>query len=115
MASVTQQAGASPEVMAELLRLRADNERLRASNQRGTLGVKIGDKGTLSISGLGRFPFSGYVMQWVKIFRFMGKVAAFVLAHADDPKLVWGKPEDSAETKAANKADALAYFATIAS
>jgi hypothetical protein len=59
------QTGGQEDAMAELARLRAENEALKAkaaSNPRGaaTLSYKATEKGGISIYGLGRFPVTQY-------------------------------------------------------
>ena len=47
---------------AELERLRAENERLKRTQGRG--GLKVSEKGGVSVYGLGRFPVTLYKEQW---------------------------------------------------
>lgn len=54
------------QVQAELAKLRAENERLKAAAQR-KVTVKLGEKGTISVYGVGRFPVSLYKSQWQRV------------------------------------------------
>ncbi|MFO0549060.1 MAG: hypothetical protein U0271_11785 [Polyangiaceae bacterium] len=62
---------------AELERLRAENERLK---QRGTraVGMKVSEKGGVSIYGLGRFPVTLYKEQWAKLLEMADDIRAFI-------------------------------------
>ena len=47
----------SDDMKSELERLRAENEALKKkSPPRGTLSMKVSEKGALSVYGMGRFP-----------------------------------------------------------
>jgi len=55
-------------LLAEVVRLRAENERLHvAQAAKITLSLKIGEKGGLSVYGLGRFPLTLYAGQWERL------------------------------------------------
>lgn len=59
-------AAAMKEKMAEL---EAENAKLRAEKQEGrTIRFKVGEKGGLSMYGLGRFPVTLYAEQWERLF-----------------------------------------------
>ncbi len=62
---------------AELQRLREENERLKARvNQ--PLRCKVSEKGALSVYGLGRWPTSLYLEQWLRLAEAMPMVVAFI-------------------------------------
>ncbi|MBI3454946.1 MAG: hypothetical protein HY002_04070 [Candidatus Rokubacteria bacterium] len=62
---------------AELARLRAENEALRARARRGT-HLKVSDKGGVSVYGLGRFPVTLYKEQWLKLLDMADEIRAFI-------------------------------------
>jgi hypothetical protein len=65
------------ETQAELLRLRAENERLKARQGRG-VSFKVSEKGGLSVYGLGRFPVTLYKEQWRKLLDVADDIRAFL-------------------------------------
>ncbi|MBA0088871.1 MAG: hypothetical protein HRJ53_28115 [Acidobacteria bacterium Pan2503] len=50
-------------LQAEAAKLAAENARLKLA-QRSKLSMKIGDKGALSVYGMGRWPVTLYRSQW---------------------------------------------------
>lgn len=54
------------EMRAEIARLAARNRELETHGQR-RLTAKVGEKGALSISGMGRFPVTLYKSQWERL------------------------------------------------
>ena len=68
--------------VAELEALRAENARLK-SNQGNTGGIKVSQKGAVSVYGLGRFPVTLYREQWEKLFAKVDDIKAFIEANAD--------------------------------
>ena len=50
----------------EYERLKAENEALKARATKGVY-IKVGEKGGVSVYGLGRFPVTLYQEQWVKL------------------------------------------------
>jgi hypothetical protein len=48
--------------------LRAQLAEMEAKQQRtGSMSFKVGDKGGVSVYGLGRFPVTLYYQQWIKL------------------------------------------------
>jgi hypothetical protein len=70
---------------SELERLRAENAALKRASSRG-LGLKISEKGGLSVYGLGRFPVTLYKEQWLKLLDMAEDIRAFITANADKLK-----------------------------
>ena len=68
------------EMQAEMARLIAENESLRKANAR-KLGMKVSEKGALSIYGLGKFPFTFYREQIEKILAMADEIRAFIVAN----------------------------------
>lgn len=65
------------DTKAELARLKAENERLKARQSRG-LSLKVSEKGGLSVYGLGRFPVTLYKEQWTKLLEMADDIRAFL-------------------------------------
>ncbi len=75
------------DLRAELERLRAENEALKAKTTRAT-SIRVSEKGGVSVYGLGRFPVTLYKEQWLKL-----------LAMADDIKRFIAENESKLKTK----------------
>lgn len=67
----------SDDVQAELERLRAENERLKAQRKAG-LTMKVSGKGALSVYGLGRFPVTLYKEQWLRLLDMSDDIRGFI-------------------------------------
>jgi hypothetical protein len=65
------------DLKAELVRLKEENERLKARAVRGT-SLKVSEKGALSVYGLGRFPVTLYKEQWRKLLGMADEIRAFL-------------------------------------
>lgn len=88
---ITQANGAvvdmTPEqMMAEIARLAAQNDRLRQSNQR-KLTLKVSEKGALSLYGMGRFPVTLYREQWERLLGAEAEIREFIADHSDKLRL----------------------------
>ena len=70
----------SDELKAEIEKLRAENEALKNKNSRG-LGLKVSEKGAVSLYGVGRFPVTLYKEQWTKILAMKEEIEAFIQAN----------------------------------
>jgi hypothetical protein len=73
------------ELRAELERLKAENESLRARRS-GALSMKVSEKGGLSVYGLGRFPVTLYQEQWLKLLELGNDIRAFIREHQSELK-----------------------------
>ena len=73
------------EMQAELARLRAENERLKKSGS-WALGMKVSEKGALSVYGMGRFPVTLYKEQWLKLLAMGDEIKAFIEANNESLK-----------------------------
>jgi hypothetical protein len=62
---------------SEIERLRAENERLRRTANRG-VHLKVSEKGGVSVYGLGRFPVTLYKEQWTKLLDMRDEIRAFI-------------------------------------
>lgn len=69
----------SEDMKAELERLRAENEALKNKKaSRGTLSMKVSEKGALSVYGMGRFPVTLYKEQWLKLLGIADEIKKFI-------------------------------------
>jgi hypothetical protein len=66
------------ELQAELERLRAENEALKAGKRGGAVSIKVSEKGAVSVYGLGRFPVTLYQEQWLKLLAMAQEIKAFI-------------------------------------
>lgn len=75
------------QMMAEIARLKAENEAL-ASKAKGALkhGLKVSDKGALSLYGLGRFPITLYKSQWLALLDKGTDIRQFIADNSDKLK-----------------------------
>ena len=71
---------ADDDLRAELERLKAENEALKSKSGRST-GLKVSEKGGVSVYGLGRFPVTLYKEQWLKLLGMAEEIRAFIKAH----------------------------------
>ncbi len=65
------------EMKAELERLRAENEALKARGSKA-VSMKVSEKGGLSVYGLGRFPVTLYQEQWLKLLDLADDIRVFI-------------------------------------
>ncbi len=68
------------DMKAELERLRAENSALKKTTAKG-LSLKVSEKGTLSVYGMGRFPVTLYKEQWLKLLDLSEDIRAFIKAN----------------------------------
>jgi hypothetical protein len=76
---------AESDILAELERLKAENESLKRSRAGGT-SLRVSDKGALSVYGLGRFPVTLYREQWEKLLAMSDEIKSFIAANVDKLK-----------------------------
>jgi len=72
----------------KLARLEAENKALREQVEQrkpGQLRLKVGEKGGLSVYGLGRFPVTLYKEQWIRLLDHAEEIKAFL--RENDPLL----------------------------
>lgn len=65
------------ELQAELERLKAENEALKAKSSRAT-SIRVSEKGAVSVYGLGRFPVTLYKEQWLKLLDMTEEIRRFI-------------------------------------
>ncbi len=68
----------SEDLKAEIERLKAENAALKKPSDRGTLSMKVSEKGALSIYGMGRFPVTLYKEQWLKLLAISEDIKEFI-------------------------------------
>jgi hypothetical protein len=72
------------DLKAELERLKAENEALKARGGR-SVSLRVSEKGGVSVYGLGRFPVTLYKEQWLKLLDMADDIRTFI--KANEPKL----------------------------
>lgn len=85
MDSIAQAMKVNQEKQVETLeqkveRLERENDNLRRNV---TLGIKVGNKGGVSVYGLGRFPLTLYASQWEKLFEKKDAICEFIKVNHD--------------------------------
>jgi hypothetical protein len=65
------------DLKAELERLKAENESLKAKTTRAT-SIRVSEKGGVSVYGLGRFPVTLYKEQWLKLLDMTDQIRTFI-------------------------------------
>jgi len=73
------------DMKAELERLRAENDALKRTKEKG-LTFKIAEKGGLSVYGLGRFPVTLYKEQWIRLLDMNEDIRTFISVNNDKLK-----------------------------
>src|SRR5437660_12717562 len=76
---------ADDALQAEVERLRAENEALKARSAR-SVSIKVSEKGGVSVYGLGRFPVTLYKEQWSKLLDMADELRAFIRENASSLK-----------------------------
>jgi hypothetical protein len=71
----------------ELLARIAELEQQSASKKQGNLEFKVGEKGGVSVYGLGRFPVTLYYEQWVRLLDSSDGLRAFLEENKSKLKL----------------------------
>lgn len=71
------------DLLAEIARLQAENERLSAKAKVGTVSIKLSEKGAMSIYGMGQFPFTFYRSQWEKFTENLPAIQAWFEENKD--------------------------------
>ena len=77
------------QLQAEIEKLKAENNALKTEKKAGPLkeiSFKIGEKGGLSVYGLGRFPVTLYKEQWFKLLDKSDDIKEFLNANTDKLK-----------------------------
>jgi len=67
----------------ELKKRVAELESLTAGRRSGELEFRVGEKGGVSVYGLGRFPVTLYYEQWIRLLNSAEKLRAFLDEHKE--------------------------------
>jgi len=77
------------QLQAEIEKLKAENNALKSEKKSPAfkeISFKIGEKGGLSVYGLGRFPVTLYKEQWFKLLDKSEDIRNFLNANTDKLK-----------------------------
>jgi hypothetical protein len=72
------------ELLAEVERLKKENESLKSRTSKG-ISLKVSEKGGVSVYGMGRFPVTLYKEQWLKLLDMNEDIRRFI--QENDAKL----------------------------
>jgi hypothetical protein len=75
----------------ELLARIAELEKQSGARPRGSIEFRVGEKGGVSVYGLGRFPVTLYYEQWIRLLDASGDLQKFLEENKSRLKL---KPKD---------------------
>jgi hypothetical protein len=84
-----ERAMSDEDLKAELARLKAENEALKAKEKRGTY-LRVSEKGGVSLYGMRRFPITFYREEWDRILGLSDEIRSFIAAHASELKTKGG-------------------------
>ena len=77
-----------PEPSYEELKARiAELEKRAGTRRSGKLEFKVGEKGGVSVYGLGRFPVTLYYEQWIRLLDNAGELLSFLEENKAEGKL----------------------------
>ncbi|MFZ0909224.1 MAG: hypothetical protein WA766_00350 [Candidatus Acidiferrales bacterium] len=65
----------------------AELEKQGAGRRSGELEFRVGEKGGVSVYGLGRFPVTLYYEQWIRLLDSSGRLLAFLEENKTSGKL----------------------------
>jgi hypothetical protein len=71
----------------ELLARIAELEKKTASRPKGVIEFRVGEKGGVSVYGLGRFPVTLYYEQWIRLLDASGDLRKFLEDNKSSLKL----------------------------
>jgi len=75
------------ETKEEVLARIAELEKQAGAKKAGKLEFKVGEKGGVSVYGMGRFPVTLYYEQWIRLLDAAGELRAFLEANRSRLKL----------------------------
>ena len=71
----------------ELLARIAELEKQAGSRKKGSLEFRVGEKGGVSVYGLGRFPVTLYYEQWIRLLDISGELREFLEAEQEQAEI----------------------------
>ena len=71
----------------ELMARIAELEKQAGPRKRGVIDFKVGEKGGVSVYGLGRFPVTLYYEQWIRLLDISADLRAFLEENKSAGKL----------------------------
>ena len=71
----------------ELLARIAELEKQSGTRKKGSLEFRVGEKGGVSVYGLGRFPVTLYYEQWIRLLDVSGDLRKFLEENKSKLKL----------------------------
>jgi hypothetical protein len=83
--------GMSEPTKEELMARIAELESQAGGRKRGTLEFRVGEKGGVSVYGLGRFPVTLYYEQWIRLLDAVDSLRSFLEENKSKLKL---KPKE---------------------
>lgn len=96
MGNVSTESMTGEQMKAELARLTAENNKLKARTA-SKLSIRVSEKGAVSVYGLGRFPVTLYKEQWERLLAIADTIRDFIKDNAGALK---SKEEQRAEVAA---------------
>lgn len=88
MSEKTQNQPSNEDLMAQIAALQAENDGLKATKTTGRASgvsaIKTGQKGGMSVYGLGRFPVNLYLSQAASFFESTGKILDYCIAKGQE-------------------------------
>jgi hypothetical protein len=69
------------ELLAQIAKLTQENAALKTTARSQTLSLRVSDKGGVSVYGLGKFPFTLYKEQWLKLLALADHIREFITAN----------------------------------
>ncbi len=72
-------------MQAELARLRAENEQLKAKEKK-SLRLQVSQKGAVSLYGIRRFPITFYADEWDTVLDMSEPIREFIASHETELK-----------------------------
>ena len=73
------------ELLAQLEALRAENAKLKANGHDKKPGMKVSEKGALSLYQIHtKFPVTLYKQQWIKVLDMANEIRQFIADHDDE-------------------------------
>lgn len=73
-------------VEEQIKALMAENERLKRAAKSGKNGLKVSEKGAVSLYGMGRFPITLYAESWIKVLDKAQEIREFIEANKSSLK-----------------------------